>query len=147
MLSSLLLQTLNIQDAAEITQVVYRDTSPKLRIATVCPTVATAAASGDLVALSIFGEAGCGLGRMACAAARKLKPPAAFTFSGVGGVFESGELLWRPYREFVLSEYPQGQVVRPAFPPLVGALILALRKEGLDIEQERIRRSYDSLVL
>jgi N-acetylglucosamine kinase len=147
MLSSLLLQAVNIQSAAEITQVVYRDTSPKLRIASVCPIVATAAASGDLVALSIFDEAGRGLGRMACAAARKLKPPASFTFSGVGGVFGSGELLWRPYREFVLSEYPQGQVVRPAFLPLVGALILALWKGGLDIQQERIRRSYDSLVL
>jgi N-acetylglucosamine kinase len=147
LLSSLLLQALNVQDAAEITQVVYRDPSPKLRIASVCRTVATAAASGDAVALSIFDEAGRGLGRMACAAARKLKPPAVFTFSGVGGVFESGELLWRPYREFVLSEYPPGQVVRPAFPPLVGALILALRKRGLDIEQERIRRSHHSLAL
>ena len=46
LLSSLLLQALNIQDAAEITQVVYRDASPKLRIASVCPTVATAADSG-----------------------------------------------------------------------------------------------------
>jgi N-acetylglucosamine kinase-like BadF-type ATPase len=67
-LSSLLLQALNIQDAAEITQVIYRDASPKLRIAGVCPTVAAAAASGDAVALSIFEEAGRGLGSMACAA-------------------------------------------------------------------------------
>ena len=69
------------------------------------------------------------------------------TFSGVGGVFETGELLWKPYRGFVLSEYPHAQVVTPAFPPLVGALMLAFRKGGVKSPQEclkRIRDSYDS---
>ena len=85
---------------------------------------------------------------MACAAARKLTPPPAWTFSGVGGVFESGDLLWRPYREFVLSEYPQARVVPPAFPPLVGALMLAFRNGGVHLSEEwleRIRLSYDSV--
>jgi N-acetylglucosamine kinase len=147
MLSSLLLQALNIRDAAEITQVVYRDAFPKLRIASVCPTVAVAAASGDGVALSIFEGAGRGLGSMACAAVRKLTPPPSLTFSGVGGVFEAGELLWKPYRRFVLSEYPQAQVVTPAFSPLVGALMLAFRKGGVESSQEcreRIRDTVDS---
>ena len=150
LLSSLLLQALDIHDASEITQVVYRDVSPKLRIAGVCSAVAAAAASGDKVAGSIFEEAGRGLGSMACAAARKLMMPPSLTFSGVGGVFESGELLWRPYREFVLTEYPRAQVVAPAFPPLVGALMLALRQGGVDTSKEhleRIRRSYDSVGL
>ena len=147
MLSSLLLQALNIRDAAEITQVVYRDAFPKLRIASVCPTVAVAASSGDGVALNIFEGAGRGLGSMACAAVRKLTPPPSLTFSGVGGVFEAGELLWKPYRRFVLSEYPQAQVVTPAFSPLVGALMLAFRKGGVEPSQEcreRIRDTFDS---
>lgn len=147
LLSSLLLQALNIQDAAEMAHAIYRDASPKLRIAGVCSTVGAAAASGDKVAVNIFAEAGRGLGSMACSAARKLTPPPSLTFSGVGGVFESGDLLWRPYREFVLSEYPQAQVVTPAFPPLVGALMLAFRKGGVDTPQEwleRIRRGYDA---
>lgn len=148
MLSSMLLQALDIRDVPEITQAVYRDASPKLRIASVCSTVAAAAASGDEVAIRIFEEAGHSLGSMACAAARKLTPLPSLTFSGVGGVFESGDLLWKPYRESVLSEYQQAQVLSPAFPPLVGALILALRKGQVETPQEsleRIRLSYDSL--
>ena len=129
-LSSLLLEALNIRDAAEITQVVYRDASPKLRIASVCPSVATAADSGDEVALRIFEEAGRGLGAMACAAVRKLTPPPSLTFSGVGGVFETGELLWKPYRGFVLTEYPHAQVVTPAFPT-------SRRRADAGIPQER----------
>jgi N-acetylglucosamine kinase-like BadF-type ATPase len=147
-LSSLLLRALDIQQISEITQAVYRDVSPKLRIASVCSTVAAAAASGDEVAISIFEQAGHSLGSMACAAARKLAPLPSLMFSGVGGVFESGDLLWKPYREAVLSEYSQAQVVSPAFPPLVGALILALRQVQGDVSQEsldRIRRSYVSL--
>jgi N-acetylglucosamine kinase len=147
MLSTQLLQALDIQDAAEITQVVYRDVSPKLRIASVCPTVASVAASGDPVAMSIFEKAGEGLGSMACAAVRKLTPPPTLTFSGVGGVFEAGELLWKPYRRFVSNQYPQARVVTPAFPPLVGALMLAMRKGGVGAPPaclERIRETYDS---
>jgi N-acetylglucosamine kinase-like BadF-type ATPase len=150
LLSSLLLQALNIHDPAEITQVIYRDASPKLRIAGVSSTVAAAAASGDKVATGIFEAAGRGLGRMACAAARKLTPPPSQTFSGVGGVFESGELLWNPYRERVLAECPQAQVVAPAYPPLVGALILAFRKGGGETPQawlDQVRNSYASVVL
>jgi hypothetical protein len=97
--------------------------------------------------MSIFEKAGEGLGSMACAAVRKLTPPPTLTFSGVGGVFEAGELLWRPYRRFVLNQYPQARVVTPAFPPLVGALVLALRKGGVSDPQpclERIRDMYDS---
>jgi glucosamine kinase len=148
MLSTLLLQALEIHQIPEITQAVYRDMSPKLRIASVCSTVAAAAASGDEVAIRIFEEAGHSLGSMACAAARKLAPSPSLTFSGVGGVFESGDLLWKPYREAVLSEYSQARVLSPVFPPLVGALILALRHGQVDTPQEsleRIQRSYDSL--
>jgi len=149
-LSSLFLQALNIEDASGITQAVYRDASPKLRIASMCPIVAMAAASGDTVALGIFEEAGRGLGSMACAAVRKLTPPPSLTFSGVGGVFETGELLWKPYRRHVLTNYPQAQIVPPAFPPLVGAVMLAFHKRGVDTPQdwlERIRQSYDSASL
>jgi N-acetylglucosamine kinase-like BadF-type ATPase len=144
LLSSRMLEALNIHDPDEITQAVYRDGSPKLRIAGVSSMVAAAAASGDKVAAGIFEEAGRGLGRMACAAARKLMPSPSQTFSGVGGVFESGELLWKPYREFVLTEWPEAQVVAPAYPPLVGALILALRKDGVDTPQEWLEQVWDS---
>ena len=150
LLSSVLLQALHVHDPADITQVVYRDASPKLRIADVSPMVAAAAASGDKVAKGIFDEAGRGLGRMACTAIRKLTPLPSLTFSGVGGVFESGELLWKPYREFVVTEWSRAQVVAPEHPPLLGALILAFQKSGLDTSQgwrERVRRSYDSVVL
>ena len=71
-------------------------------------------------------------------------PSPSQTFSGVGGVFESGELLWKPYREFVLTEWPEAQVVAPAYPPLVGALILALRKDGVDTPQEWLEQVWDS---
>ena len=145
LLSSLLLEALAIPDATRITEAIYRDESPKLRIAGVCSTVASAAAAGDKVAADIFDEAGRGLGSMACSAARKLSPLPSLTFSGVGGVFKSGDLLWRPYRDFVLTEYPQAEIVAPAFPPLVGALVLALLKGGVDTSQERleqIRRTY-----
>ena len=143
-LSSRLLQLLAIHHASEITQAVYQDPSPKLRIASVCSTVAAAAVSGDPVALSIIESAGRDLATMACAAARKLAP-SPLVFSGIGGVFDSCELLRKFYGDFLLRECSAAEVVEPAFPPLVGALMLAFKQGGAgtsDETIEQIRRTY-----
>jgi N-acetylglucosamine kinase-like BadF-type ATPase len=146
-LTAAILRALETSDVAAITRVIYRDPAPKLRIASVSSVAAEAARSGDPIALAIFVEAGRGLGELACAVSRKLRiPPAEILFSAVGGVFQAGEIIWQPYREFVLSKYPEGKVVEPEFPAVVGALIIAFNRKGISISGERLTRlaqSYD----
>jgi N-acetylglucosamine kinase-like BadF-type ATPase len=148
-LTSLVLEALKIPGPAEMTQVIYRDPAPKLRIAALSAVAAQAAESGDEAARRIFLEGGTRLGEMACAVVRKLHiAEERLSFSAVGGVFQAGELLWKPYCNFVLSQYPASKVVRPEFPPLVGALILAFKNSGLSISGqwlERLTTSYRGL--
>jgi N-acetylglucosamine kinase-like BadF-type ATPase len=130
-LTPLVLQSLNIEDAALIPQVVYRDPAPKLRIAHVCSIAAQAAQGGDLIARQLFSQGGKGLGEMACSIIRRLhlNGPSVVA-SGVGGVFHTGELIWNPYRQEILQQFPGAEVTPPRFPPVVGALLLAYQNGG-----------------
>jgi glucosamine kinase len=148
-LTSLILQALRIDDPDKITHAIYRDPAPKLRIAAISAVASQAAEAGDPVSRRIFAEGGKRLGEIACAVVRKLGiPKHQLTFSAVGGVFQAGELLWDPYRQFVLSLHPAAEVIHPEFPPLVGALILALRAGGISVSQtllKQLSKSYGEL--
>ncbi|PYV42151.1 MAG: hypothetical protein DMG06_14930, partial [Acidobacteria bacterium] len=133
-LTSLVLNSLNIEDAGLIPQVIYRDSALKLRIANLSLVAAKAAQAGDLVARDLFLRGGKGLGEMACAVIRQLHlNESAVLVSGVGGVFQTGELIWNPYREEVLRQFRQASVVSPRFSSVVGALLLAYQRGGVEI--------------
>jgi N-acetylglucosamine kinase-like BadF-type ATPase len=133
-LTALVLESMKIQKVAEIAQIVYEDLHPKLRIAQICTLAAQAARDGDPVAKNLFVRGGQGLGELACAVSRRLGfSNSSFVVSGVGGVFQSAELIWEPYQEEVLKHYPRATTVPPLFPSLVGALLLAYRNGGVEI--------------
>jgi glucosamine kinase len=143
-LTRLVLEALQIEDPAQITQI-YRDLIPKLRIAAMSAVAAQAAEAGDSIACEIFSEGGRQLGEMACAVARKLQmTESRLVFSAVGGVFQAGQLLWKPYRQCVLAHYPAARVMLPVFPPLGGALILALKQAGISVSAKLLKELTDS---
>jgi len=139
LLTPSILEVLGLEDECGITDAVYRDGQPKLRIASIATVVATAAQKGDAVARKILEEGGKRLGAMACAVARKLQiPERSLKFSAVGGVFQAGAQLWNPYRRFVLSRYPLAMAAPPAFPPVIGALILAYTRCNIRLSSRRL---------
>lgn len=145
-LTPLVLQALGIPHAGLITRAVYQDPSPKLRIASLSPVVTQAAGQGDIVARSIFEESGRRLGILAGAVARRLRlPELSCSFSATGGVMQAGELIWRPYRESLHAQFPGAQVVAPEFPPVVGALLLALKQGGVLVSEEVLGQTARSI--
>lgn len=130
-LTPLVLQSLNVEDATLIPQVLYRDPAPKSRIAHLCSIAAQAAQSGDPLARKLFSKGGKGLGEMACSIIRRLhlNGPSVVA-SGVGGVFHAGDLIWNPYQQEILRQFPEAEVAPPRFPPVVGALLLAYQNGG-----------------
>jgi N-acetylglucosamine kinase-like BadF-type ATPase len=133
-LAALILESMNIQDVSQVLPIIYQDPYPKLRIAQICILAAQAAREGDSVAKDLFLRGGRGLGDLACAVSRRLGlGDPSLVVSGVGGVFQSAELIWKPFREEVLKHYPGATIARPLFPPLIGALLLAYRNGGIQI--------------
>jgi hypothetical protein len=66
-------------------------------------------------------------------------------------VFQSAELIWKPYCEEVLKHYPRATTAQPVFAPVVGALLLAYRTAGIEISpkllDEIARQSRSGTVL
>ena len=88
--------------------------------------VAKAARAGDRAAAEIYADAAAELCLMAEAIRRKLDlPPDGWHVSYSGGVFETRELILDPLKELI--ENAGGKLCKPLHPPVIGALLIALK--------------------
>ncbi|HET6781926.1 MAG TPA: BadF/BadG/BcrA/BcrD ATPase family protein, partial [bacterium] len=96
-------------------------------LASLVPVVATAARHGDTTARRILQDAGQSLAELAIAVAANLgmlKKP--FDLFPLGGVFAIGRPVMDPLRSTVLSRAPRCRIREPKYPPVIGAVLMAL---------------------
>jgi N-acetylglucosamine kinase-like BadF-type ATPase len=129
-LRALILKETDSRDAHEAMHLMYTETWPRNRAATLAPLVDAAAASGDAVANEILTNAGRELATLAAAVRVQLwKPGSALDIAYIGGVFQSRIVLER-FR--MLVELEDGvRCVAPKRGPAEGALLEAYRSVGL----------------
>lgn len=84
-----------------------------------------AAKAGDRSAIKLYQEAGQELALIADAVIRKLKFSSTLTLSYSGGVFETGDLILKPFRA---SMKMQAKLAIPALEPVEGAVLLAVER-------------------
>lgn len=84
-----------------------------------------AAKAGDRSAIKLYEEAGQELALIADAVIRKLKFNSIPTLSYSGGVFETGDLILKPFRA---SMKMQAKLAAPALEPVEGAVLLAVER-------------------
>jgi N-acetylglucosamine kinase len=117
---------------AQIRQRVYGEGGGRALLASLVPLVERAALRGDDVARNILQQAGYELGELVVAVASRLKMlDDAFSVFPVGGVFEMGRLVLDPLRRSLRRRAPRCVIRPPAFPPEVGAALLALEAVGV----------------
>lgn len=107
----------------------------KERIALFAKIVKAEAEKGDMVARCIIEDAAKSLSRGVLAVARKMKLTRGdeLNIYLVGGMFNHhSDILARRIRKHLSLEYGKINVKRPAYPPAVGALLIAFREAGLN---------------
>lgn len=122
-----------LESPDDLRSVLYRDgpgSACALRdIASFCPAVVHEALGGDRVAMDIMEHAGRELAAAAWAAARSVgMPEAQFAVAPCGSAFMAGEVLIDPFRAELGRLTPGARVAEPMFPPVIGALILAIKR-------------------
>ncbi len=116
----------------ELRQVVYADDGmDRPSVARLARLVSDAARDGDAVAVGILEEAGAHLAELAIATLAKLPTPEAHDVFVAGGLFEAGEPLLDAFSASLRAAHREVVVRRPAFPPVIGALLMALRAAGV----------------
>jgi N-acetylglucosamine kinase-like BadF-type ATPase len=108
-------------------------------VAALCPVVVRIAQAGDWRAIEILDKAGQELGRLGVAVIRRLRMEGRkFAVVPFGGVFKAGDLLFKSFRETIRKVAPQAVIIRPKYPPVVGAVLLSLNDINVPIDEQLI---------
>jgi len=101
-----------------------------------CVDVMAAAQDGDAVALGIAEYAGRELALASFTAARALGMDAGeFPVAPCGSVFRAGEVIMSPFTGELAQLAPGARVVNAPYPPVVGAVIMALLRAGVTCDE------------
>ena len=115
----------------------YRGRQPVERVAALAPVVSQTANLHDAVARAILERAGAALADLAWAAARQLwptTPPDPLEVARCGGVWSAGAPLLDAFEDKLSARLPSARSIAPRLPPVGGALLLALRADGVTID-------------
>ncbi len=114
-------------DYTGVHRAIYSQQLARPDIAALSAVVSRAASGGDAVAQGILREAGAHLAEAALAVSRRLDmaDPAIYPS---GGVFQAGGWVLDPFREAIAAAAPRAEVRAPAYPQVVGALIMARQR-------------------
>ncbi|UCD57346.1 MAG: hypothetical protein JSV16_16320 [Candidatus Hydrogenedentota bacterium] len=98
--------------------------------------MAEAARKGDLISQQILHAAGEELALGVIVAIRELgMEEMSVPVSYIGSVFDSGELVVRPFAEAIGMKYPRSRVLPPKFPAVIGAFLLGAKEAGWHISR------------
>jgi N-acetylglucosamine kinase-like BadF-type ATPase len=118
---------------------IYMQHVDRVKLAGIAQVVGEAAAGGDVVSTAILAEAGGYLGTAAVAVIRELAlihVPVIIT--SAGGVFKSGRFVIEPMMKRIHEEFPFAHYKPPRYPPIIGALLLALQSIHIPISNSVI---------
>ena len=89
------------------------------------------------MAIDLIRWAGNELGEMANTVIKQLNfQQVNFDLVLIGSMFDGGPLLTNAMKETVLAFAPKANFIRAAEPPVIGAVLLAMQKAGLNITPE-----------
>ncbi|MBL8146649.1 MAG: ATPase [Anaerolineae bacterium] len=111
-------------DFAGVHRAVYSQTVDRPGIAALAVVVGRAAQSGDAVARAIVAEAGAQLAEITLAVLRQL-PMLQPNIYPTGGVLQASSPVLESFRSALLAAVPTATIHLPAYPQVVGALIVA----------------------
>ena len=137
-------QHYGLDSMREIIRVIYADSFARDQVSSIAPEIVRIAGY-DAVAREIVTTAGQKLAEIALAAIRLLHPEGhSVDVYPTGGVFAAGALITEPFALRLSREWPAATIREPRFPPVVGALLQAVKSLGDEITPallDRIERT------
>jgi len=130
-LTHAILDHFRVPDLAHLHRLIYAGRISRPRIAAAASVVASVA-SEDAAARAILAQAGRELALAAATVIAKLRVGNRPVVVGlVGGVFRAGEPLLRAFRRELMRRAPWAGIRWPVLPPVLAAVLLAMREAGL----------------
>lgn len=134
-----LLQQYKLRSFDRIIDAVYNRHMTPAELGVLAPIVSSAAEEGDKVAREIFRAGAEALAMQAAQAVARLKlQPARVSYQG--SMFNTGPLLLNPLRTKLRRLSPEAKLMPPAFSPVAGAFLLALRTKRVSSTESALKQ-------
>ena len=115
-----------LNDASDMLAIAYQPEFEKPDIARFAKRVSKCATEGDVVAQTILTQAGQELAQAVCAVIKRLDlQDEHFTVGMIGGTFQAGDSLLKPFKEDILALAPKVTIETAQYPAAIGAAIYA----------------------
>ena len=132
-------------DLRALQSLLYSASLARPEVANLAVAVSQAAVEGDHVAQAILAEAGHELACHAVTVISRLDLRyQAIPVAPVGGVFQAGEWVQRPFRDHLGDTTPRARVIKPAFPSVIGALLLVYREVNVPASESVLNNLRDT---
>jgi N-acetylglucosamine kinase-like BadF-type ATPase len=146
LLSQLILEFYDCLDLHQLHRKVYSSELTRNQIAQSAAVVGKAASHGDSIAIDILSNAGVELGTAVATALTRLSMVnIPVPVSPVGGVFNSGALVIEPMMNRIIQTSNKAYLQMPRFIPAIGAILLALQKMDIPLNEtilSNLQKSY-----
>lgn len=144
-LTPMIKEYLNIEDISMLRRIVYQKDFSRTYMGNLCKVVYEAAQKGDLVAIEIIDDAAKQLANLVIKAANKLKmDDGVYEAAITGGVSNLGTFLMEPFEKYVKKYKSNINIINPRFKPVIGSLIVALKNDGINIDDENIMSNFEN---
>ncbi|MBD3207117.1 hypothetical protein GF319_12350 [Candidatus Bathyarchaeota archaeon] len=144
-LTQQVLNKLGLNRVEDIIDWAYSQCREPRDFARLVPTVREVANQGDEVANLVLAEAGGELGLVAQAVIRRLNLVEEFPIAFNGGVFQKSGPYTIALEEVIRRQAPECYFISPRFNADIGSCLLALKKLGVEITYDILRRLETSL--
>ena len=114
---------------------IYKNEIDRIAVAALTPTVFKEAKAGDEVSEEIIRRAGCELGRLVKAVSKRMQSQESNRqVALIGSVFQQKDVLIPEMMRVLESVSLNVQFMDPEFDPAIGAVLLALEKSGVRVD-------------
>ena len=132
LLTDMLEEAFQIHSVGDLLREVYgRKASPAFYLGSFCKVVQQAAELGDATAIRILRESGEALAKQAELLIEKHNLGSSLPMCLTGSVLRHCKAMREEFSAYLWKRYPDLQIIRPKFEPVVGAVILGLLHSGM----------------
>ena len=134
MLSSQIPAYFGVETLHQLHPLIYTHQIDRVKLAEIASVVSRCAELGDVVAIGILADAARHLGNAVIAVIRTLGlEDKRVIVTSAGGVFKAGAFLVEPMMQIVHGVNSLAEYVAPRYPPIIGALLLAIQSCGMTL--------------
>ncbi len=130
----MIIETLELNKFENIIELLYLKGMSTKAMASLAPLVFEAAQKGDIVSRDILEYAGKELGLSTLPVAKSLGlDEGQYPIVPIGSMFKPGFPLYESFVEVIKQNLPDSIITKPRFEPVVGAILLALKHFGIEL--------------